>query len=154
MLYPPIPRRPIARPTGGGRNNFKFTCTLLLYSYTFLNITQSILHYVKESSIDCLVHSKSNSKENIKCFSIGNPNKDEFLYTPNIGDQKQDKDVAINVEKQKNFEKEKNNGKLDLIILGTHGLHGCILGSLRAYSGAGSANQPTYGPQWSQNGPE
>ena len=65
------------------------------------NITQSILHYVKESSIDCLVHSTSNNKENIKCFSIGNPNKDEFLYTPNIADQKQDKDVAINVEKQK-----------------------------------------------------
>ena len=51
----------------------------------------SILQALKEASIDCVVHA---SKENIPCFSFGNPDVKEFVYTPDF--TKEEPDSANN----------------------------------------------------------
>ena len=53
-------------------------------------ITDQILHAVKESSIDCTVYSKSNSKEKIKCFSFGKVTPKTFSYFPSIHQEEVD----------------------------------------------------------------
>ena len=44
-------------------------------------INASILHAIKESSIDCKVHKKD--KDNLQCFTINNPNLDNYTFNPN-----------------------------------------------------------------------
>ena len=61
------------------------------------NLVQQILQSVKESAIDCSVHSAT-SKENIKCFTVDTNNKDEFMFNPNI---KLDKTDDVILEEQK-----------------------------------------------------
>ena len=84
-----------------GDRNRVVTSDEYLYEVANLKkaLTQEILNVVKQASIDCVVHSNSNAKENIRCYSIGNPNPNEFIYNPNIKEDKSDKDIALNVEK-------------------------------------------------------
>ena len=60
-------------------------------------INASLLKSVKESAIDCAIHSRSSSKENdLKCFVIGNPREDKYVYTPNISNQDKDEGMKLN----------------------------------------------------------
>ena len=44
-------------------------------------INTSILHAIKESSIDCKVHKKNG--DNLQCFTINSPNLEDYTYNPN-----------------------------------------------------------------------
>jgi hypothetical protein len=60
-------------------------------------INASLLKSVKESAIDCAIHSRSSSKEtDLKCFVIGNPREDKYIYTPNINNQDKDEGMKLN----------------------------------------------------------
>ena len=58
-------------------------------------IMKGILRCVKESSIDCLIHAGA---EDLKCFSIGNPMSDRFIYDPNVKQQLTDEAMKINTK--------------------------------------------------------
>jgi len=63
-------------------------------------INASLLQGVKESAIDCSIHTRSTSKEkDVKCFVIGNPSENKYIYTPNI--EAQDKDEGMKLNKKK-----------------------------------------------------
>jgi len=59
-------------------------------------INLDILNNIKQSAIDCSIHSRSSSKERIKCFTIGNANNDNSMFIPNINTEQKDKDLKIN----------------------------------------------------------
>ena len=62
-------------------------------------INASLLQGVKESAIDCSIHTRSTSKEkDVKCFVIGNPSENKYIYTPNI--EAQDKDEGMKLNKK------------------------------------------------------
>lgn len=73
--------------------------------YEISNIKESInkqlLKAVKESSMDCFLYAKVGGKEKLKCFSIGAPNPDLFLYPPSISETETDKAAELNVKKIK-----------------------------------------------------
>ena len=54
------------------------------------DITTSILRSVKESSIDCALHIKSNASEKLQCFSFGSNNSSKFAYNPALEDEPSD----------------------------------------------------------------
>ena len=54
------------------------------------NITDKILHAVKEASFDCALHSKAGAKEQLQCFSFGKVNSDKFSYYPSIAEEESD----------------------------------------------------------------
>jgi len=64
------------------------------------NINREILKCIKESAIDCILHSTTNKKENLKCFSIGNPNLEKYIYNPNLKEQLNDKAEELNMKKE------------------------------------------------------
>ena len=60
-------------------------------------INASLLQGVKESAIDCSIHTRSTSKEkDVKCFVIGNPSENKYIYTPNIDAQDKDEGMKLN----------------------------------------------------------
>jgi hypothetical protein len=60
-------------------------------------INASLLQGVKESAIDCSIHTRSSSKEkDVKCFVIGNPSENKYIYTPNIALQDKDEGMKLN----------------------------------------------------------
>jgi hypothetical protein len=62
-------------------------------------VTQQILKSIKEASIDCNVHSKSDTDEDVVCMSFGsNPSKEEYSYVPSI--EKESGDVISKVNKK------------------------------------------------------
>jgi len=63
------------------------------------NINSEILDNLKQSSIDCSIHSRSTSKEAIKCFSIGNSSENNFMYTSNINSEQKDSNLKMNQKK-------------------------------------------------------
>lgn len=63
------------------------------------DINRDLLKSIKESSIDCNIHIRGENRENLQCFSIGNPQLDKFAYVPNISNQEEDVDVNKNKEK-------------------------------------------------------
>jgi len=54
------------------------------------DITNSILHSVKEASIDCALHIKSNASEKLQCFSFGSNNPAKFAYDLAIENEQSD----------------------------------------------------------------
>tara|TARA_B110001452_G_C15238011_1_gene428659 strand:+ start:84 stop:3455 length:3372 start_codon:yes stop_codon:yes gene_type:complete len=60
------------------------------------DINKEILNKVKESAIDCSIHTRSTSKESLKCFIIGNPSENKYMYTSNIDNQDDDKAMELN----------------------------------------------------------
>ena len=67
------------------------------------SINQQILKAVKESAIDCALHSTSDSKEKLVCYSFSNSkNPDEFAYYPTLtGEEKDLVSGVLNKEKIK-----------------------------------------------------
>ena len=53
-------------------------------------VSAQLLLSVKESSIDCAIHSKFGAKEKLQCFSFGPTDSDKFAYTPSIKDEEDD----------------------------------------------------------------
>ena len=70
-----------------------FTTEQTLYEISMhkKSISDLIVRSIKETSIDCAIHVKGNSKENIQCINFGNPNDKEVTYYPNI---EHDADIA------------------------------------------------------------
>lgn len=62
------------------------------------DINRDLLRSIKESAIDCNIHIRGENKEQLQCFSIGNPKLDKFAYVPNIANQEEDKVAKINKE--------------------------------------------------------
>ncbi len=60
------------------------------------NIINQLLKSVKEASIDCSLHSVSDSKEALQCFSFGNANPNNFAYLPAITEEELDTAARIN----------------------------------------------------------
>ena len=60
------------------------------------NLNKDFLKNIKESSIDCNIHTRTTGKEKINCFSIGNPNENNYIYVPDIAKQPKDKELALN----------------------------------------------------------
>ena len=61
-------------------------------------ITQGILTNMKEASIDCNLHNRVGTSEQLKCFSFGSVNPYKFAYTPSI--EKEEKDDAKDMNKK------------------------------------------------------
>ena len=59
-------------------------------------LTSQLLTSVKESSIDCATHSKSNTKEGLVCLSFGQPTVKDYSYNPNISQDENDTVADIN----------------------------------------------------------
>ena len=59
-------------------------------------LNSQLLTYVKESSIDCATHAKSNMKEGLVCLSFGQPNVEDFSYNPNFAEDENDTVADIN----------------------------------------------------------
>ncbi len=72
------------------------TSDQLLYEIALIkkNINKNILDNIKQSAIDCNVHINNSS-----CFSISNPNNNNFVNIPNIANQ--DNDEMMNMNKKK-----------------------------------------------------
>jgi SNF2 family DNA or RNA helicase len=70
-----------------------FTTEQTLYEISMhkKSISDIIVRSIKETSIDCAIHVKGNSKENIQCINFGSPNNKEVSFYPNI---EHDSDIA------------------------------------------------------------
>lgn len=79
------------------------TSDQLLYEISQIKekINQDILKNVKESAIDCNIHVRSRSGEQLDCFSIGNAGESKYTFTPNIKDQDNDKIMGLNKKVEK-----------------------------------------------------
>ena len=66
-------------------------------------ISTNILKSVKEGSIDCMLHSKSNKSENLQCFSFGTTDTSKFAYELNYQNEQSD-DIAEKNKMGKQFE--------------------------------------------------
>ena len=63
--------------------------TLFEISQIKSDITKQLLNAVKETAIDCNVHSRS-SKEGLVCFNFGSTTSDKYSFTPSISNEQQD----------------------------------------------------------------
>ena len=54
------------------------------------NISEKLLEAVKESAIDCALHTNKKSKEQLKCFTFGYSDPTKFSYKPNINEEDSD----------------------------------------------------------------
>ena len=64
-------------------------------------INVDILKNIKEASIDCNIHNKLGSKDQLKCFTFGSVDANKFSYTPTIGAEEKDEIASINKVKVK-----------------------------------------------------
>jgi hypothetical protein len=53
-------------------------------------ITTTILKAVKEASIDCALHVKSNASEKLQCFQFGSTDPGKFAYEPSFAEEQSD----------------------------------------------------------------
>ena len=54
------------------------------------SISEKLLEAVKESAIDCALHTNKKSKEQLKCFTFGSSDPSKFSYKPNINEEDSD----------------------------------------------------------------
>ena len=73
----------------------------LLYEISTIkeNINSKILHAIKESSIDCSLHSKEDTGEQLVCYSFGNPKPNGYVYVPSYENNSTDDISDVNKEK-------------------------------------------------------
>ena len=74
------------------KNNTPITTDEALYEIATIKeeLSQKLLLSIKESSIDCAIHSKIGAKEKLQCFSFGSTDSSQFSYTPSIADEERD----------------------------------------------------------------
>jgi hypothetical protein len=53
-------------------------------------VATNILKAVKEASIDCTLHLKSNASEKLQCFSFGSSSNTKFAYEPSFAEEQSD----------------------------------------------------------------
>ena len=73
-------------------NTTPFTSDQSIYEIATIkeDVNSQLLLAVKEASVDCVIHSKSGSKEGLKCYSFGSATSDKFATTPNISAEEGD----------------------------------------------------------------
>ena len=73
----------------------------LLYEISTIkeNINSKILHAIKESSIDCSLHNKEDSGEQLVCYSFGNPKPNGYVYVPSYENNSTDDISDVNKQK-------------------------------------------------------
>ena len=83
-------------------NKTPLTSDQALYEISVIkeNINKSILKTVKESSIDCTLYSKENSKENLQCFIFGNPDPNKLAFQASISNDEKDNISKTNKKKE------------------------------------------------------
>ena len=62
------------------------------------DITKQILKAIKESSMDCSIHSSSKDGEPLVCYSVSSTKPNKFSYSPSISNEESDTITAINRE--------------------------------------------------------
>ena len=60
------------------------------------DINKGILHNIKESAIDCSIHTTLGGKEQLQCYSFSSANPDKFSYSPSLSEEESDKIADIN----------------------------------------------------------
>ena len=53
-------------------------------------LTTKLLKSVKESAIDCVIHSGKDDPESLQCFTFGQVDSNNFAYVPNIEQEEKD----------------------------------------------------------------
>jgi len=66
------------------------------------NLTSQLLVGIKEASIDCATHMRSNIRENLKCLTFNTPDAKEnpFSYYPNVAQETNDREANLNREER------------------------------------------------------
>jgi hypothetical protein len=82
-------------------NTTPFTTDQSIYEIASIkeDVNSQLLTAVKEASIDCVIHSKSGSKEGLKCFTFGGVTADKFAATPSISAEESDAVAEANLVK-------------------------------------------------------
>jgi len=62
-------------------------------------LSSKLLTAVKESSVDCAIHTKKGNKEQLHCLQFGQPKTSAFSYKPSIGAEEPDSVAKLNKEK-------------------------------------------------------
>ncbi len=62
------------------------------------SINKQLFTAIKESSIDCGLHSKAGSKEHLKCFTFGSVEPTTMSYMPSYSSEERDDIAAINTK--------------------------------------------------------
>ena len=63
------------------------------------DINGNLLNAIKESAMDCSLHSRADAKEPIVCYSFGRPSREKYAYYPALEREEKDVVAKINVEK-------------------------------------------------------
>ena len=61
-------------------------------------VNETILKYIKETSIDCTINIENNSNENLECFKFGSANPTELSYRPSYKEEENDEVFVQNQE--------------------------------------------------------
>ena len=82
-------------------NNTPFTSDQAIYEIATIkeDVNSQLLTAIKEASVDCVIHSKSGSKEGLKCFTFGGVTQDKFASTPSISAEETDAVAKANIMK-------------------------------------------------------
>ena len=64
-------------------------------------INRELLVAIKESSIDCSIHTSSENKEELQCFTFSSGDPDKFAFTPSINDEESDTVGDVNKQEIK-----------------------------------------------------
>ena len=77
-----------------------YTSDQALYEISMIkqNINANLLTAVKESAIDCALHSKYGDKEQLNCFNFNTTDPDKFSYSKSISTEETDQDAKQNIE--------------------------------------------------------
>jgi len=79
-------------------NKTPLTSDEALYEISVIkeDINKSILKAVKEASIDCTLYTKAGGKENLQCFTFGNPSINKLAYQQSIEEDETDDVRRVN----------------------------------------------------------
>lgn len=84
-------------------NTTAITSDQALYEIATLKeeITDKILMAVKESAIDCSIHARKGSSENLQCFTFGPVTPDKYAFVPSIDNEQSDNVAQQNLREKK-----------------------------------------------------
>ena len=88
-------------PEKPDKTEIPFTSDEALYEISTMKeaLSSKLLTAVKESSIDCAIHTKKGNKEQLHCLQFGQPKSTAFSYKPSIGSEEPDSVAKLNKEK-------------------------------------------------------
>ena len=84
-------------------NTTPLTSDEALYEISVIkeNINKSILKAVKEAAIDCVLFNKPGNKDNLQCFTFGDPDPEKLAYQANYNNEEIDTVTQINKKENK-----------------------------------------------------